>query len=245
MNLVSTIKKLTRNICWLIVLNVLTSPLCHFVYAADLNHQLAGSGNQMMLAAKKSKKNHQSKSKTKNKKKSEPTPDEPPKSDLSATSSDLASAKAYRGLLGFFMGKGMAITFGAAFSMPHSNKIGLDGGFDYVKAGNATSSISMMRFGGGGMYIVSTSSTSSMKAGGRLGLARISTSEQIPSEFEEEPPTTVSKSLMSLYAEARASYEKKMGSFIVGGEVQLPLFFTSKAKGSGGLAIYGSIGKTL
>lgn len=245
MNLVSTIKKITRNICWLIVLNGLTSPFCHFVYATDLNQQLPGSGNQMVLAAKKSKKNHQSKPKTKNNKKSEPTSVEPSKSDSSATSSDLASAKAYRGLLGLFMGKGMAITFGAAFSMPYSKKIGLDGGFDYVKAGNSTSSISMMRFGGGGMYIVSTSSTSSMKAGGRLGLARISATAQIEPEFEGEEPTTVSKSLMSLYAEARASYEKKMGSFIVGGEVQLPLFFTSKAEGSGGLAIYGSIGKTL
>ena len=229
----------------LIILNSLSLPLCHFVYATDLNQQMAGGGNQMILAAKKSKKTHQSKPKTKNKKKSEPASEEPSKSDSSETSTNLASTKAYRGLLGLFMGKGMAITFGAAFSMPHSNKIGLDGGFDYVKAGNATSSISMMRFGGGGMYIVSSSSTSSMKAGGRLGLARISTSEQIPSEFEEEPPTIVSKSLMSLYAEARAAYEKKMGSFIIGGEIQLPLFFTSKAEGSGGLAIYGSIGKTL
>jgi hypothetical protein len=245
MNPVSTVRKITRNICLLIVLNGLTLPLCHFVYAADLNQEMAGSGNQMMLAAKKSKKTHQSKPKTKNKKKSEPSPDEPSKSDSIATSGNLASAKAYRGLLGIFMGKGMAITFGAGFSMPHSNKIGLDGGFDYVKAGNATSSISMMRFGGGGMYIISTSPTSNIKAGGRLGLARISTSEQIPSEFEEEPPTTVSKSLMSLYAEVRASYEKKIGSFIVGGEVQLPLFFTSKAEGSGGLAIYGSVGKSL
>jgi hypothetical protein len=142
------------------------------------------------------------------------------------------------------MGKGMAITFGAAFSMPYSKKIGLDGGFDYVKSGNATSSISMMRFGGGGMYIVSTSPTSSMKAGGRLGLARISTTSTTEPEFEGEDPIVVSKSLMSLYAEARASYEKKMGSFIVGGEVQLPLFFTSKAEGSGGLAIYGSVGKS-
>lgn len=229
----------------MLVLNGMTLPLCHLVYAKDLNKQLSGSENHMMLAAKKSKKTHQSKPKTKNKKKSEPTSEEPSKSDSSETSTNLASAKAYRGLLGFFMGKGMAITFGAAFSMPYSQKVGLDGGFDYVKAGNATSSISMMRFGGGGMYIVSSSPTSSMKAGGRLGLARISTSEQIPSEFEDEPPSIVSKSLMSLYAEARASYEKKMGSFIVGGEVQLPLFFTSKAEGSGGLAIYGSIGKTL
>ncbi len=198
-----------------------------------------------MLAATKTKKAHQSKSKTKSKKKSDPSPEEPSQSESSATSGDLASAKAYRGLLGFFMGKGMAMTFGAAFSMPYSKKIGLDGGFDYVKAGNATSSISMMRFGGGGMYIVSTSPASSMKAGGRLGLARISATAQVEPEIEGDDPTIVSKSLMSLYAEARASYEKKMGSFIVGGEVQLPLFFTSKAEGSGGLAIYGSVGKTL
>lgn len=231
--------------CWLIALNGFTLPLCHFVYATDFDQQLAGSGNHMMLASKKPKKTHQSKPKTNNKKKSESTSDESPKSDSIATSSDLASAKAYRGLLGFFMGKGMALTFGAAFSMPHSKKIGLDAGFDYVKAGNATSSISMMRFGGGGMYIVSTSPISSMKAGGRLGLARISAMTKVASEIEGEDPTIVSKSLMSLYAEARASYEKKMGSFIIGGEVQLPLFFLSKAEGSGGLAIYGSVGKTL
>jgi hypothetical protein len=194
------------------------------------------------LAQKKSKK-----SKRKRRKKIKPESLDIESSSVLETKTDSTSAsalekKTYRGLLGFVMGGNMALIFGAAGTMPYSKNLILDGGFDYFKTSSNNSSASVMRFGAGGSYIISASSDSLIRAGGRLGLAMISASVLVEGEFEGEE-FTESKSTTSLFGEGRAAYEKKWGSLNVGAEVQLPIFFSSSVSGTNGLAIYGTVGK--
>jgi len=182
----------------------------------------------------------------KKKKKEAPPPEDSPEStqkEPSESPTGLASQRTVRGLLGFYMGKNSAIIFGAGATLPHSKTIALDGGFDYVKFGNEVASVSLMRFAGGAAYILPTGPESTLRLGGRVGIARVSFSYSIPPLFEGDSATSGSESSSSLYGEGRAAYEMKMGGLILGGEVQLPLFMGDKSiSGTDSIAIYGSLG---
>jgi hypothetical protein len=156
----------------------------------------------------------------------------------------LAAQTTGRGLIGFFMGENSAMIFGAGMTLPRSKTMALDGGLDYVKVGSEYVSVSMLRFAGGGSYIFSTNQNSTFRFGGRLGIARVTVSYTLPAIFEGDEAVTESASSSSLYGELRSAYEIKMGSLVVGGEVQIPIFYADKTSGTEGLAIYASLGTT-
>jgi hypothetical protein len=73
-------------------------------------------------------------------------------------------------------------------------------------------------------------------------MARVTVTYTIPAIFEGEESVTESASSSSLYGELRGAYEMRVGSLIVGGEVQIPVFYADKTSGTDGIAIYGSLG---
>ena len=150
-----------------------------------------------------------------------------------------------RGGLGFYMGGGAsALIFEGSATKPLSKTSALDGGLDYTKWGSTLVSVTLLRIGGGGAYVYEVSRTTVARFGGRAGLAQVRVAINLPDFTGEGSSSTYATSYSFLYGEARAGIETKMGGLLVGGEVQLPLFYAGTAVGASlsGLAIYGTIG---
>jgi hypothetical protein len=227
----------------LIFLFVMSVPIAPSVIAAE-ESSTRQPGGEVLLAANKRKP-----SPARRNPKHNTTP--PESGDIgrdtgyaarTSPSSGLSNQTTGRGLLGFFMGKNSAMIFGAGVTVPRTKTMALDGGLDYVKVGNEYLSVSMLRFAGGGAYIIPTGRDSAARFGGRLGIARVTVSYTIPPIFEGDEPISESKSSSSLYGELRGAYEMKLGSLIAGGEIQIPIFYADKTSGTEGIAIYGSLG---
>lgn len=160
----------------------------------------------------------------------------------SSTSYGLASKRTARGLLGIFLNDQSTFIAGAATTMPLSEKIAFDGGVDYVKWGGELLSATFLRVAAGAGYAAYAGSESVIRLGGRVGIGRITTNVTIPPllGIGKGYKSTTTKS--GLYGELRAAFEKEFSGLTLGGEIQVPVYFSESTSDSTSISAYGTLG---
>lgn len=158
------------------------------------------------------------------------------------TGGGMASKRTARGLLGIFLNDDSALITGASTTIPLSEKIAFDGGIDYVKWGGELFSATFFRMAGGAGYAAYAGSESVIRLGGRVGVGRVSTSVTIPPLFGVGNGYKSSDTKSGLYAELRAAFEKNVSGLTLGGEIQVPVYFSESVSDSTSISAYGTLG---
>jgi hypothetical protein len=158
------------------------------------------------------------------------------------TGSGMASKRTARALLGIFLNDDSAFITGAATTIPLSEKVAFDGGVDYVKWGGELFSATFFRMAGGPVYAAYAGSESVIRLGGRVGVGRVSTSVTIPPLLGIGDGYKSSDTKSGLYAELRASFEKNFSGLPLGGEIQVPVYFSESVSDSTSVSAYGTLG---
>lgn len=153
-----------------------------------------------------------------------------------------SSRRTARGLIGVFLNDQSAIIAGAATTLPISEKVAFDGGVDYVKWGRQLFTATFTRLTAGAGYSVFSSAISVIRLGGRVGMGRITTTLDVPPLFGIGKGYTSTTKKSGLYAESRATFEKNFDGLTLGGEVQIPVYFSEKVSDSTSISAYASLG---
>jgi hypothetical protein len=156
--------------------------------------------------------------------------------------SGMSSKRTARGLLGIFLNDDSAFITGAATTIPLSEKVAFDGGIDYVKWGGELFSATFFRMAGGAGYAAYAGSESVIRLGGRVGVGRVSTSVTIPPLLGIGNGYKSSDTKSGLYAELRAAFEKNFSGLTLGGEIQVPVYFSESVSDSTSVSAYGTMG---
>ena len=159
-----------------------------------------------------------------------------------STSGGMASKRTARALLGIFLNDDSAFITGASTTIPLSEKFAFDGGIDYVKWGGELFSATFFRMAGGPVYAAYAGSESVIRLGGRVGVGRVSTSVTIPPLFGIGDGYKSSDTKSGLYAELRAAFEKNFSGLTLGGEIQVPVYFSESVSDSTSVSAYGTLG---
>lgn len=154
----------------------------------------------------------------------------------------LSTKKTARGLLGIFLNDDSTFIAGASTTLPLTQKLAFDGGVDYVKWGSELLSATFLRVAAGAGYAAYAGPDSVIRLGGRAGIGKISTSLTIPPLFGIGDGIKSNTNKTGLYAEVRAAYEKDLSGLTVGGEIQVPVFFSESTSDSTSISAYGTLG---
>lgn len=158
------------------------------------------------------------------------------------TWSGLASKRTARGLLGIFLNDESTIIAGASATVPMTTKVAMDGGIDYVKWGGELVSATFLRVAAGAGYAVYSGSESVIRLGARAGVGKIATQVTIPSIFGIGDGYKSNTDKAGLYAEVRAAFEKEFSGLTLGGEIQVPVYFSESTSDSTSISAYGTLG---
>lgn len=156
--------------------------------------------------------------------------------------SGMASKRTARALLGIFLNDDSAFITGAATTIPLSEKVAFDGGIDYVKWGGELFSATFFRMAAGAGYAAYAGAESVIRLGGRVGVGRVTTSVTIPPLFGIGNGYKSSDTKSGLYAELRAAFEKNFSGLTLGGEIQVPVYFSESVSDSTSVSAYGTMG---
>jgi hypothetical protein len=159
-----------------------------------------------------------------------------------STESNFASKRTARALLGIFLNDNSTFISGAATTIPLTEKIAFDGGVDYVKWGGELLSATFLRIALGAGYAAYAGSDSVIRLGGRVGVGKISTSLTIPPLFGIGKGYKSSTSKTGLYGEVRAAFEKDFSGLTLGGEIQVPVYFSESTSDTTSISAYGTLG---
>lgn len=154
----------------------------------------------------------------------------------------LSTKRTARGLLGIFLNDDSTLITGASTTMPLTQKVAFDGGVDYVKWGSELLSATFLRVAAGAGYAAYAGPDSVIRLGGRAGIGKISTSLTIPPLFGIGDGIKSNTTKTGLYAEIRAAYEKDLSGLTVGGEIQVPVYFSESTSDSTSISAYGTLG---
>lgn len=161
---------------------------------------------------------------------------------LASTGNSMASKRTARVLLGIFLNDNSTFIAGAGTTIPMTQKIALDGGVDYVKWGGELLSATFLRATVGAGYAVYSGSESVLRLGGRAGIGKISTSVTIPPIFGIGDGFKSKDDKTGLYAELRGAFEKDFSGLTLGGEIQVPVYFSESTSDSTSISAYGTLG---
>ncbi|MEI6832393.1 MAG: hypothetical protein WCL28_00240 [bacterium] len=154
----------------------------------------------------------------------------------------LASKRTAKALLGIFLNDNSTLIAGAATTIPMTQKIALDGGVDYVKWGSELLSATFLRIAAGAGYAAYSGPDSLIRLGGRIGVGKISTSLTIPPLLGIGKGYKADTKKTGLYGELRAAYEKEFDGLTLGGEIQIPVYFSESTSDSTSISAYGTLG---
>ncbi len=111
-----------------------------------------------------------------------------------------------------------------------------------MKWGGELFSATFFRMAGGPGYAAYAGSESVIRLGGRVGVGRVSTSVTIPPLFGIGNGYKSSDTKSGLYAELRAAFEKNFSGLTLGGEIQVPVYFSESVSDSTSVSAYGTLG---
>lgn len=159
-----------------------------------------------------------------------------------STGQGLSSKRTARALLGIFLNDNSTFIAGAATTIPVTQKIAIDGGVDYVKWGGELLSATFLRVAAGAGYAAYAGSDSVIRLGGRIGVGKISTSLTIPPLLGIGKGYKSDSTKTGLYGELRAAFEKEFSGLTLGGEIQVPVYFSESTSDSTSISAYGTLG---